>query len=166
MQNFGLPGPKNCVFTHRLLYKFAPKSIHQIARFQLQKYKIVQLLRWAYPPASDTSLCAQSVLTARHQIIEDESQILTGVKKYSPEKNERPRPHRTLWKIVQMLMALTRNSVEVAKRISDFFNMFEVTLYSVHSLWGKDSLLCGTGTANVLKLSYTGIQSPRLNKWQ
>ena len=36
--------------------KFAPKSTHQIALFQFQKYKIFQLLRGAHPP-SDTPLC-------------------------------------------------------------------------------------------------------------
>ena len=38
-------GPKNCVFLLIACSKFAPKSIHQIARFQLQKCKIFQLLR-------------------------------------------------------------------------------------------------------------------------
>ena len=64
MQNFGQSGPKNHVFLPISCSKFAPKSIHQIAWFQLQKYKIFQLLREAHPP-SGTSLC---VLT-RHQII-------------------------------------------------------------------------------------------------
>ena len=60
MQNFGLSGP-NCVFLPITYSKFAPKSIHQIARFQLQKCKIFQLLR-----AVRTS--AQLVLS-HHQII-------------------------------------------------------------------------------------------------
>ena len=45
------------IFLHIACSKFALKSIHQIARFQFQKYKIFQLLRGAHPP-SDTPWCA------------------------------------------------------------------------------------------------------------
>ena len=38
--------------------KFVPKSIHQIARFQFQKYKIFQLLRGHIPPRH--TLCVQA----------------------------------------------------------------------------------------------------------
>ena len=41
MQNFGQSGPKNCVFLLIACSKFAPKSIHQITQFHLQKYKIL-----------------------------------------------------------------------------------------------------------------------------
>ena len=57
MQNFGESGLKNCVVLPFACSKFAPKSIHQIARFQLQKYEIFQLLRGAHPP--QTPPCAR-----------------------------------------------------------------------------------------------------------
>ena len=40
--------------------KFARKNIHQIAQFQFQKYKIVQLLRGAHPPQTPPSLYIQA----------------------------------------------------------------------------------------------------------
>ena len=62
IQIFGQSGPKNCIFLFIVCSKFVPKSIHQIVRFQLQKYKIFQLLRGDVPP-SDNPLCPQA-----HQI--------------------------------------------------------------------------------------------------
>ena len=57
MQNLGQSGPYNCfVFLLITSFKFAPKSIHQMARIQFQKYKIFQLLRGA----PDTPLCVEA----------------------------------------------------------------------------------------------------------
>ena len=47
--------PKELCFWPIACSNFAPKSIHQIAWFQLEKCKIFQLLRGAHPP-SDTPL--------------------------------------------------------------------------------------------------------------
>ena len=46
MQNFVQSGPKNLLIA---CSKFAPKSIHQIAQFQLQKYKMFPFLRGQIP---------------------------------------------------------------------------------------------------------------------
>ena len=51
-KKLGQSGPKNCVFFFllKVCSKFAPKSIHHIVWFQLQKFKTLQLLRGAHPP--------------------------------------------------------------------------------------------------------------------
>ena len=54
MQNLGQSDPYN-FFLLVACSKFALKSIHQIARFQFQKYKIFQLLRGSLPPQTPPS---------------------------------------------------------------------------------------------------------------
>ena len=41
--------------------KFAPKSIHQIVRFQLQKYTIFQLLKGHIPPRTSPCVCKRAI---------------------------------------------------------------------------------------------------------
>ena len=45
MQNLGQSGPNNCDLLLIACSKFVPKSFHQIALLQFQKYKIFQLSR-------------------------------------------------------------------------------------------------------------------------
>ena len=49
--------------------KFEPKSIHQIPRFQLQKYKILQLLRGHIPLRPPPCARKRAVLLMHYQII-------------------------------------------------------------------------------------------------
>ena len=51
------------VFLFIACSKFAPKSIHQIARFQLRKYQIFQLLRRAHH-SSDTPCSSKCAIDA------------------------------------------------------------------------------------------------------
>ena len=78
MQNLGQSGPKN-FFLRIACSKFVPKSIHQIARFHFQKYKIFQLLRGTPPVRA----CTQLALTG-YQIapnVEDGSTPLKNINK-------------------------------------------------------------------------------------
>ena len=69
MPHFAQSGPKNFVFLRIACSKFAPKSIHQIAWFQFQKYKNFQLLRGYIPPQTPPMRTSVQLALTRHQII-------------------------------------------------------------------------------------------------
>ena len=69
MQNLGQSGPTNCVFSPIACSKFEPKCIYQIAWFQFQKYKILQLLRGHIPPQTPPVRASGQLALMRHQII-------------------------------------------------------------------------------------------------
>ena len=69
MQNLGQLGPKNCVIVLIACSNFAPKSIHQIAQFQFQKFKIFQFLRGTIPPQTPPSARKCVIGSSHHRII-------------------------------------------------------------------------------------------------